>query len=671
MKNKITKLFLAIAFFYSGGQIVSAQSFATPEKVLQATNTEFLIQFAKDQEIEYKNNYKEAVRIANEKKMPLSGSEDGYSFGLVGIDENGVLIYNRTTNNSPTLSSLQTANAKPLHAAGIKGAGMKVGVWDGGVGLTGHLGFVGGRYVVRDAGNNSSSVDADGKDHAAHVAGTVAGGFWGTGITMGFATEAQVYAYNWDSDVSEMSTAAAATANKIYVSNHSYGLNTRRYFEGGGTASIFGQYNSSARNYDVLANNAPYYTIVFAAGNDRRQYAQYNPTKNGKDLLSQAGVSKNVVTVAAVRGTDDFAGISGFNSVGGSNPFISAFSNYGPTDDYRIKPDISAKGVDVTSHTAKGISAIESLDGTSMAAPAVTGVFTLWQSYFNSVFTNQWMRSSTVRALMAHTAKETGPAAGPDFMFGWGLIDADKGTRVMDDTALELAKIAEIELKNSTTKEYKFSYTGVEPLIATIAWNDPAANANTNNNLDIPHLVNDLDLQIINEDTNEVFYPWSLVRQANVAHTSTTIAVNNGSNVRDNIEKVEVSSKNAGNYKVVVSHKGVLRNNSQYFSLIISGAGTKMPFLDNSVGVEEQKALDEVVLYPNPASSVLNIKGDYEILNNSLVEVFDVTGKKVYSNTASFESNNSVINIETLKSGVYVLRISKEGAVNNYKFVKK
>jgi len=203
---------------------------------------------------------------------------------------------------------------------------------------------------------------------------------------MGFAYGAKVFAYNWIDDTSEMAAAAASTSSPIYTSNHSYGLNTKSYFASGGSVNIFGLYDSNARNFDLIANNAPYYTIVFAAGNDRDK--NYNPAKNKKDLLSQAGVSKNVVTVAATRGTEDYSGITGSASVGGTNPFIAPFSNYGPTNDFRIKPDIAAKGVNVTSVGIKGNQSIDTASGTSMAAPAVTGVFTMWQDYHNQLSFN-------------------------------------------------------------------------------------------------------------------------------------------------------------------------------------------------------------------------------------------------------------------------------------------
>src|SRR5690554_1420609 len=314
MKNKITKLSSALVLMVTG--ISYGQSQPMSDKVRQATNVEFLQQFAEEKTAEFNENFNKAVEIARERGMPLSGEEEGRAFGLVGYDEeNSSLIYHTTYNNATTGSSLQTANAKPLHAAGIAGDGMIVGVWDGGAGLPNHLAFSGGRYVLKS--NPNSGSNANGRSHAAHVAGTVAAWYFGSGTAMGFAYEATVHAYNGinKSDKGPMAAAAASQTEPIYVSNHSYGLDYDKYTGG---PSIFGRYEGSARAYDEIANNAPYYTIVFAAGNDR-QYG-YNTTRQyGKDLLSQGGVSKNTVVVAATEGTENFSGITGSSSVVGSN----------------------------------------------------------------------------------------------------------------------------------------------------------------------------------------------------------------------------------------------------------------------------------------------------------------------------------------------------------------
>ncbi|WKW46320.1 S8 family peptidase [Myroides sp. JBRI-B21084] len=662
MKNKITKLFLALLALTASNNL-HAQDQPMPDYVRNATNIEFLTQFAKEKSLEYETNYNKAVEMARAQNMPISGYNEGRYFSLVGYDqETGKLKYYTTTNNSATKSSLQTANAKSLHANGITGAGMKVGVWDGGVGLPNHLAFSGGRYIVKD--NNTGTIE-----HAAHVAGTVAGGLWTDATTLGFSYDSQVYAYNWGNDTAEMTAAATAQVNPIYVSNHSYGLD----FAGSGApVSIFGQYNAQSRDADLLANNAPYYTMVHSAGNDRNN--NFNPGKiAGKDLLSNEKTAKNVVVVAATQGTDDYAGITGVasvTSVGGVPPFISSFSNYGPTDDFRIKPDISAKGVGVKSISNTSVSSVETLDGTSMAAPAVTGVFNLWQGYHNQIFT-KYMRSASVRALMAHTARETGPAAGPDFMFGWGLIDAAKGVEIMDEALAGTSLFKEFEITQGTGFEYSFPYNAAEPLVVTIAWNDPAGTVTSQADLDLKKLVNDLDLRLVNTDTNQTYYPWSLTRSWSVAPTSSQIAVRNVDNIRDNIEKIEPQNAIAGNYKIIVTHKGTLQGGRQAYSLIVSGAGGIMPVTDGAVSVENQ-VLNNLTIYPNPVDTNLTISGDLASIGAANVQIFDLAGKKVKDLNLEFtNSNNTSIDVSSLNSGAYILSIEKNNAKQSYKFIKK
>ncbi len=689
MKNKITKLFLALLALAAGNKVnAQEQEITVPDYVLKATNSEFLKKFAEEKAAEYKVNYEKAVEIARAQGKPISGKNESGTFVLVGYDkETGGLKYKGTTNvvalnsgmfynNSTVGSSLQTANAKPLHAAGIIGSGMITGVWDGGAGLTNHQGFTVGRYQHKN--NPNAGAPQDYIEHGAHVAGTVAAGQFGTGVAKGFAYGAIVHAYNGllVYDIPSMTSAATATTNRIYVSNHSYGLN---FAPSGLPASVFGQYNSDSRDYDLLANNAPYYTIVFAAGNDRG--AGFNPTQSNKDLLTDGGVSKNTVVVAATRGTEDYATVAGPSSVasvGGVGPFIASYSNYGPTDDFRIKPDIAAKGGQmavgdpVVSVGVANVAATAPMQGTSMAAPAVTGVFTLWQGYHNQQF-GRYMRSASVRALMAHTAREAGPGPGPDFMFGWGLIDAAKGVDVMNQALAGTAIFTEVDLTDSSTFEYEFDYDGVAPLVATIAWNDPAGTVtpSTTSNLNVKKLVNDLDLRLVNTDTNTEYYPWSLVQQWNIPPNSANgIAVRNVDNQRDNIEKIEPQNAVAGNYKVVVTHKGTLQGASQNFSLVISGAGGQMEPVKGGVSVEEV-ALNSLNIYPNPTASVLNINGDLKVLAGANAQIFDISGKKVKDVALNFDATNTLIDVSALQTGAYILSISKNGAKQSYKFIKK
>src|SRR5690606_23964347 len=265
---------------------------------------------------------------------------------------------------------------------------------------------------------------------------------------------------------------------------------------------------------------------------------------------------------------------------------------------------------------------------------------------------------------------ETGPAAGPDFMFGWGLIDADKGRQIIDQAAENTALFGEFEIAQNTTFEYEFEYDGAEPLVATIAWNDPAGTVTSQANLNLAKLVNDLDLRLINTDNNTVYYPWSLVHNIGLAATSTGIAVRDVDNTRDNIEKIEPENAAAGNYKLVVSYKGTIQGGSQDYTLIISGAGGQMPETDGLASIED-KILSELKVYPNPVDSYLNIDGDLEALVNAKVQICDLSGKRIQEADLNFNSNNAGIDVSALNPGVYILKISKETATQSYKFVKK
>src|SRR5690606_24718517 len=101
----------------------------------------------------------------------------------------------------------------------------------------------------------------------------------------------------------------------------------------------------TSRDLDLILNAAPYYISVWAAGNDRNlspsQGGPLNNSFGGRDLLVNEGTAKNNIVVAAINGIQNYSSPS--------SVVMSNFSNWGPTDDFRVKPDISAKGVAVYS----------------------------------------------------------------------------------------------------------------------------------------------------------------------------------------------------------------------------------------------------------------------------------------------------------------------------------
>ena len=498
---------------------------------------------------------------------------------LRSINDRGLPVY-FTVENLNAARTVSTDDVWPGGSGGfsLTGSGTavgKLGVWDAGAVLATHQ-ELNGRVTQVDSPSSTHY-------HSTHVAGTlIASGV--QSAAKGMSYQANLTAYDWNSDNSEMASAAAAGMN---ISSHSYGLITGWYYSGDwywfGDISIsttedygFGFYSSDAEAWDQIAYNAPYYTIVKSAGNDRNDNgpgpggghyvwdggwvwstAIRDPDggTDGYDCVSYAGNAKNIITVGAV---DDITG-------GYSNPSdvaMSSFSGWGPADDGRIKPDLVANGISLYSTLDDNNTAYGSLSGTSMSTPNLAGSLNLLVRHYEATHGGSTPRSSTMKAVVIQTADESGPNTGPDYMFGWGLMNTLKAAQAIKLDSSSTGIIIEDYLTNQGTDQYEFYSDGTEPLRFTLAWTDPAGNSPTPSlNPTTPMLVNDLDLRLERIGPGTLYYPYILNPSSPASAAST------GDNTLDNVEQIFVDSHPAGNYRLTVSHKGSL-STSQYYSLV-------------------------------------------------------------------------------------------------------
>ncbi len=246
----------------------------------------------------------------------------------------------------------------------------------------------------------------------------------------------------------------------------------------------FGYYDVNAQLYDSIAYNAPHYLISVAAGNargyngpavDSPYYYNGNKKLNRpatlKDNPTYTSVSntadaKNILVVGAVSGIP--AGYSSPNDVS-----IAYFSSWGPTNDGRIKPDIVADGVDVTSTWNTSNTAYSTQSGTSMATPNATGSLYLLQEYYEKLHPTVFMRSATLKGLAIHTADEAGTSPGPDYVYGWGLLNVLKGSSIITSSFNQQSDtIIESTLNSGSTYTYNITASGKGPLVATLVWTD-------------------------------------------------------------------------------------------------------------------------------------------------------------------------------------------------------
>jgi len=563
--------------------------------IAKATRQAKLLELAQRLEENGARDRQRAEAFARSAGIPMKRSLPGGGLlELQRIDPGiGPVFY--VTNNLDAADTVSTDDVRPGGSAGLNltGAGMTVAEWDGGAVFADHPDFI-GRLTQMDT-------PAEVSGHSTHVAGTLFGS--GLGLeprSRGMAYEAQLEAWDWNSDTAEM---AAEAAGGLLISNHSYGIAAGWLYIGGvapdgwwwigGAADTdledpnFGYYDAQSQLWDQIAYDAPYYLIVKAAGNDRSDTGPspdedywvvdedgnklfvssvprpFDCAPAGYDCMPTNSVAKNVLTVGAV---DDLYG--GYSTLAGpAQVQMAPFSSWGPSDDGRIKPDVVGNGMFLISAWPDS-PYYAAAAGTSMAAPNVTGSLLLLQEHYQDIHgAGNFMRSSTLKALAIHTADEAGAADGPDYEFGWGLLNTKKAAQVITADGGGDHLIVEGSLATGATNTVPVNVTNPDSQItATLVWMDPPGTP-VAPALDPPDLmlVNDLDMRITNGGTT--YFPWVLDPAVPSA------AATKGDNFRDNVEQVEAVGIGPGIFTVEVSHKGTLQGGlNQDYALIISVA---------------------------------------------------------------------------------------------------
>lgn len=80
-----------------------------------------------------------------------------------------------------------------------------------------------------------------------------------------------------------------------------------------------------------------------------------------------------------------------------------------------------------------------------------------------------------------------------------------------------------------------------------------------------------------------------------------------------------------------------------------------------TLGVIDDSAVDMFTIYPNPAQQQIHIKSEAHITKVSL---FDALGKEVY-----LEMTSNIVNVEPLKSGIYILKVETDKGSNSKKII--
>ncbi|NKI26757.1 S8 family serine peptidase [Arenibacter sp. 6A1] len=554
VKPKLTAL--RIYLFLTFLSLVSYKSISQTPKQIQGIKEEYrtakLGMFTDKLKQEFTHEKNTLLATANAKGWKLSEKlPDGNYSALTSIGADGTPIYYRTystfLNNANRVNMLQDKEFLGLE---LHGEDMLVGVWDAGAALVNHQEFD-SRVTVKDGSELVNS-------HATKIMGVlVASGK--DYKSKGVAYKAKAISNDWRRDKIEV---AEMAANGLLLSNHSYGISSSQVPDW-----YFGSYIDISRDWDNIMVNAPYYLMVTAAGNAQRSGDNESPVsgtrEEGYDMLLGFATSKNGVTVAAANISTDDNGILLEASIAG-------YSSFGPIDDGRIKPDIAAYGSNVYTTGSNSNDEYVKASGTSLATPGVTGAMLLLQEYHQKI-EGRFMKAATLKGLVLHSADDVA-APGPDYTMGWGVINSKSAADVITNNGYT-SLIKEETLKQGETKTYTLRANGKDPLLASISWTDPASgkvNTGTLNDMSAA-LVNDLDIRI--QQGVGTYFPWKL----NASRAKSPAF--QGDNKVDPFEKITIENAQ-GEYTLVVTHKGQLTNESQNFSLIVSGIALNDCVLD-------------------------------------------------------------------------------------------
>jgi subtilisin family serine protease len=272
------------------------------------------------------------------------------------------------------------------------------------------------------------------------------------------------------------------------------------------------------------------------------------------DTLGTTAAAKNVVAVGAVQ----------------TSGAIVSFSSRGPAKDGRVKPDVVARGAGV--HSTIPTDSYANLSGTSMAAPAVTGIAAL--------ITEQWKRSygtqpsaAAVKALLIAGTDDLGNP-GPDYTFGFGLVNAQKSVDLIRADEGAKQRIRTLSFASGQQQQYELALVVTEPqtLRVVLNWSDPYIIYDPRfSDIAEKALVNNLDLRVV-DPSGTTIHPWILNKDSYEANAT------RGVNSVDNVEMVEIPNATPGTYRVLAVGTSVLEGPQS--AVLVTNAGTARPCRD-------------------------------------------------------------------------------------------
>jgi len=382
-------------------------------------------------------------------------------------------------------------------------------------------GIVGPHIDFQDRINNSLTAGI-GQTHGDGVAGIMAGAGNLNPRNRGMAAGADVHVVTYVPSHLDAATTSLINDGTVQITNSSYGNGCN------------GGYTITTRTVDQQVIDNPSLIHVYSGGNSNNNDCGYGAGTQWGNITGGHKQGKNVIATANV-----FFNGSLVNS-----------SSRGPAHDGRIKPDIAANGQNQVS-TAEN-NTYQTFGGTSGAAPGIAGISAQLYEAYGALNGGALPNSALIKATLLNTANDAGNV-GPDFRFGWGIVNGLRAGKLIEDERYLSDEIAQGETNMHTINVP----SGTAQVRFMLYWKDVAAPAGAST-----ALVNDLDL-VVGTPGGANLLPWILDATPNPAALNTPAT--NGEDHLNNMEQVLINAPDAGNYTLDISGFNIPFGPQEYF----------------------------------------------------------------------------------------------------------
>ncbi len=388
--------------------------------------------------------------------------------------------------------------------------------------------------------------------------------------------------------------------------------------------------------------------------------ANYKMPDKSKTIVDSWTCSDKVITVGNYVNRESFLNYQGtITEWDVTQGTISENCSRGPTRDVRQKPDIAASG-DITLSAGR-IATINSMiatnsqslaftgmhysnGGTSMASPVVAGVAAL---YFDRCPLANW--ADLKNALLGNALADLHTGVLPGYQFGHGKTDAF-GTIASSVTPIPMAPLSYMLCAGS-------SLTITAPAgYSSYTWNEGTESMDLTLNEGGQYVVQATDAKGCVQESETIVVveipipptPVIVLEGEALIASGTANAWQwylNGNPVSGANQQVYTPMEN-GFYQVEAIGENDCSAFSDAYSFIVSS--TEQPFFS------------ETNVFPNPTAERFRITGIPE--DTAIVQMMDISGRQVLSfGPFSTSGGQAEVDVSTLKSGMYVVRISLQG----------